>query len=396
MKRQILSFIFLLSFFSGAHASGFFSFTIKPGSTSNTANIYFKANGAWTGKIGQITVVYGYQTSCATTAPTMSFSVSSQLNSLFGVGYTIVIPGTPETYDGYTYMATTMNLQIGSSNATLADQQEVLIGTVTFSNGMPSCDIYSPSFEDGGVTGADYDLINASITGSYGGSLDGAGDFSPVDGSGPYYSSAGNSTTGTSNAGNTLFASTTSPVSLPLTLLNFTAVPDGKDVLLQWKTAEEVQTSEFIIERSRDGNSYAQLGNPVPAAGNSSAALSYSAKDDDPFNGVNYYRLRMVNQDGSFQYSPVRTVQFSANGTINVYPTLNRTGIVYIQLPLDMEHAVISLTNVAGQQLGSRLSSTEGATRQVSLSGLAKGIYFINVTDKNTGTRQNFKVLFIQ
>ena len=106
---------------------------------------------------------------------------------------------------------------------------------------------------------------------------------------------------------------------LPLGLLSFEAIKQNKKVLLQWKTENEVNTLRFIVERSSDGNNYLPIGE-VPAL-NTGGINSYSLTDVQPFADFNFYRLKLLDRDGAFKYSPVRKIDFSVNtDDITVYP----------------------------------------------------------------------------
>jgi hypothetical protein len=106
---------------------------------------------------------------------------------------------------------------------------------------------------------------------------------------------------------------------LPIKLLSFTATKDGNKNLLQWTTTQEINSNYFSVERSNDGISFTTLG-IVNAKGNSVARTAYSFTDNKPNNGTNYYRLRMVNKDGTYTYSEIRTINDAINFSANIYP----------------------------------------------------------------------------
>ena len=97
------------------------------------------------------------------------------------------------------------------------------------------------------------------------------------------------------------------PVVLPVELVSFggTSAPGG--VQLSWTTASEEGTARFEVERSTDLWTWGTIGS-VAAAGNSQALREYSLLDPRPMAGENYYRLRMVDLDGSEAYSPIAGV----------------------------------------------------------------------------------------
>ncbi len=98
---------------------------------------------------------------------------------------------------------------------------------------------------------------------------------------------------------------------LPVTLTAFTALQQEKSVLLQWQTSQEQNSSYFSLERSGNGAEWSSLAT-VNAAGNSTTPRFYRYTDTRPLQGMNYYRLKQVDMDGKYAYSPVQEVNFTA------------------------------------------------------------------------------------
>jgi hypothetical protein len=89
---------------------------------------------------------------------------------------------------------------------------------------------------------------------------------------------------------------------LPVELLRFEARNLSDKVLLEWSTATETNNDHFIVERSTDMHEIVPLGQ-VAGAGNSNNILHYLFTDQDPLAGINYYRLKQTDFDGTFEYS---------------------------------------------------------------------------------------------
>lgn len=107
--------------------------------------------------------------------------------------------------------------------------------------------------------------------------------------------------------------------SLPVELMSFQAYPEGKNTArLEWQTATEVNFQEFEIERLQQG-AWQTIGR-VPAKGRDGAGAAYTYYDDRAPAPVAYYRLRMVDYDASFAYSPVRSVMFDLDDALQVFP----------------------------------------------------------------------------
>ena len=96
---------------------------------------------------------------------------------------------------------------------------------------------------------------------------------------------------------------------LPISLLDFTVKENAGKNILNWKTATESNSSHFSIERSSDGVNFSSIGR-VTASGNSSAEKMYRYVDANPLPAsTNYYRLKMIDLDASFEYSKIVSVK---------------------------------------------------------------------------------------
>ena len=95
---------------------------------------------------------------------------------------------------------------------------------------------------------------------------------------------------------------------LPVSLLDFTGVLQNKSVLLKWKIATQKNLTRFVIERSADGNRFLPI-NSIMATGVSTYTRNYSIMDEQPLQGINFYRLKLVDADGKFTYSNIVAVK---------------------------------------------------------------------------------------
>jgi hypothetical protein len=146
---------------------------------------------------------------------------------------------------------------------------------------------------------------------------------------------------------------------------------------LSWVTLSELNNEKFLIERSADSRSYRVIGE-VAGAGTSLEQQDYHFTDRSPLPGLNYYRLKQVDYDGQYEYSPVRSVLVRSGKEVSVFPTLT-TGSVQVVLPEGNEEpALISVFNLQGALL-LRQSYTLDATLSVDLSALAAGPYLLEV-----------------
>ncbi|HVU95099.1 MAG TPA: LamG-like jellyroll fold domain-containing protein [Puia sp.] len=161
-------------------------------------------------------------------------------------------------------------------------------------------------------------------------------------------------------------------VPLPVTIAGFSATRSGNETVLQWQTATEQNSREFVIERSSDGKNYTAIGS-VEAAGNSQTLQNYAYTDPQPMPNNNFYRLKQVDQDGKFDYSLVRSVNFPTTARLIWYITGRSSAGVWLQQGSDEPYA---LYDAAGRLL--RAGNLSNGRTQ--LSQLPPGIYFVRVT----------------
>jgi hypothetical protein len=90
---------------------------------------------------------------------------------------------------------------------------------------------------------------------------------------------------------------------LPVTLESFSVRKDGNYAALQWMSTYEQNSSYFSIEKSDDATYFTEIGT-VNAQGNSSNLINYFFEDNN-YNSTSYYRLKMIDKDGSYKYSTV-------------------------------------------------------------------------------------------
>jgi len=178
-------------------------------------------------------------------------------------------------------------------------------------------------------------------------------------------------------------ALTVVPVPLPVTLTKFNALRNGVQGYLQWQTAQEENSREFVIERSPDGKTFTAIGT-VPAAGKSSQPTDYSFTDLTPINGPNYYRLRETDLDSKYTYSIVRVLNFGESTRVTWFRTGHLTAqIVYLR----GNNESYTLCDISGHILRQGQLSSGKA----EVSNLPAGVYVVRVVTR-TGDALTTKV----
>ena len=168
---------------------------------------------------------------------------------------------------------------------------------------------------------------------------------------------------------------------LPVKLSVFSVQKAGKSAQLDWTTEQETNSSHFIVQRSADGRTWNGISS-VNAAGNSSTRKEYRSYDNAPLNGINYYRLKQFDVDGKFEYSSVKSLQFSIAYSISVAPNPAREFINISSVKNQNSVLSIQLVDVSGKIL--RTIQSSQSLIKINTTGIAKGLYFIKVKDENT------------
>lgn len=167
-----------------------------------------------------------------------------------------------------------------------------------------------------------------------------------------------------------------SNITLPVSLVSFTAKKQNGNVLLQWSTASEQNAKDFIVQHSKDGNTWKEAGTVI-AAGQSNSPITYSFEHTQPIEGVNYYRLLQRDADGKSSASKIVVVNFSdelPGFTILTNPV--KSGRLQIQVD---KESIVDMYSSNGNLLWER-KLTQGL-HYIDLSSYAKGLYLLKDSD---------------
>ena len=215
---------------------------------------------------------------------------------------------------------------------------------------------------------------------------------------GLYQSPTGNQLTGQTSFGRFRLFGATNPAntSLPVELMTFSGYNDKDKNVLNWSTASERNTDKFEVYRSVDGsNSWTYLGSQKATGGN--FVQSYTFYDEHPVVGNNYYRLKIIDNDRTFDYSNVIDIPISeaaANGFVKIFPNPT-SGTVNLQLQSTKSSiTTIEIANVLGQVVSTREATLSIGVIPVTLdiSYLPNGTYFVSFMDA-LGTKHQQKII---
>ena len=180
-------------------------------------------------------------------------------------------------------------------------------------------------------------------------------------------------------------------VVLPVDLVSFTAITEDCEVQLKWASASEENFSHYEVQRSTDGVRF-QTIEILEGIGNISSIQYYEYKDA-PEEGLNYYRLKMVDTDGTFAYSSIVTkrIDCASDSDIIVYPNpvgIHR-GVLNLKLVSGQAEVQLQLTNTLGQVVGEMTLQLEPDIENIlelDISNLPIGSYWIQVVGEQRAT----------
>jgi hypothetical protein len=164
---------------------------------------------------------------------------------------------------------------------------------------------------------------------------------------------------------------------LPISLVEFTAKPEGEHVRLDWITASEQDNAWFTVERSSDAFLFSPVLE-VPGAGNSAQLLHYTDLDLRPLSGLSYYRLKQSDTDGTSTYSPV--VSVFRGGTSDRPLVVFGTADVLTALHGFPEGSRYELMDMTGRLITQGVVAESGVLN-TRIGGLQRGAYLFRMID---------------
>lgn len=167
---------------------------------------------------------------------------------------------------------------------------------------------------------------------------------------------------------------------LPIELLSFDGKNTWKGNVLDWKTASEINNSYFTLERSRDGNAFEEIGR-VDGAGTSTETHSYTFLDRNAQSGINYYRLKQTDYDGTFTYSNTIAIRsVDPKGLFAIYPNPNNGTFTLAFTGNDETFYQLKIFDLVGAEVFSSLVSATTSS-EFRLPELSNGVYTVHLSN---------------
>jgi fimbrial isopeptide formation D2 family protein len=175
-------------------------------------------------------------------------------------------------------------------------------------------------------------------------------------------------------------------VLLPVKITGFTVVGNGKQNDIQWNIQQELNVAAFAVERSNTGRDFSTIGT-IEATNKT----TYQLIDFLPLKAINFYRLKIIYNDGKFEYSEVKSVNNSGSFEAGIYPNPARNNLSVTISSEKKIDILIKITAMDGKVIQSvKYVAPSGlAVKNLNVSGLTKGTYFLLLANgtENTGIK---------
>ena len=174
-------------------------------------------------------------------------------------------------------------------------------------------------------------------------------------------------------------------ITLPVKLVDFSANYSKPAISLSWKSAQEIDFNYYELEHSSDGEVFTTTSLVFGAGVNGGGAeYTYVDRSVKVTQGLIYYRLKMVDIDGNFTYSPVRIVRLGDvpnTLALTIYPNPVANDL-RITLPPSWQgkQVNIDLYSASGQRVNTLALSNSSQTESMSVTTLERGIYFVKAS----------------
>lgn len=301
------------------------------------------------------------------------------------IGYAIAVDGSGNVYfTGYFSGSADFDPGAGVSNLTSAGGNDVFLAKYDATGNYLSAKVAGGTGHDIAYGLAVDGSSNTYTTGYFNGTV----DFNP---------SGSPATLTAANSADIFLAKYSTLSVLPVHFQSVFAQPVESAVLVQWTVSNQVDNAYFEVERSRDGRSYLGIGR-VPGCSLCSDLRNYSLLDNQPYDGLSYYRIKQVDMDGHFIYSKVVS-SFTSKGNDNalaVYPTVTTNTFTLLIKNWDgSQQARLQVANASGSSIKQQSLSLQTGVNKLSfdLSGQPPGVYFLKLLEMNGKTSAHATII---
>ncbi len=194
-----------------------------------------------------------------------------------------------------------------------------------------------------------------------------------------YY--AGNAATGGGTGGDFIYTGSSAAfIPLPVRLARFEAKTINTVPTLNWTTESEINTSHFVIEKKEKNGDFIEIAQQkAQGSGITSQSYIFEDKNTPIQSKIAYYRLKMVDNDGKIEYSPIRSVRTDVKNDIAIYPTLLAAGNSLFIENIEQNDENAFVFDINGKLI--QQNTLQKGKNELNIS-LQKGSYFVKIGDE--------------
>lgn len=176
---------------------------------------------------------------------------------------------------------------------------------------------------------------------------------------------------------------------VPIKIERFTAIAKENDVHINWWLTNETNITKYEVEHSTNGINFSNVSSIV-----TNNASNYAALHSKPNNGVNYYRLKIIEADGKITYSDIKKVLFSSVVAINIYPNPTKN-ILNIELSASMlnKNCTIQIIAMDGKIQSTKKINFTSQIEVVNVNMLANGKYVLQIKTNEELINKSFEII---
>jgi Secretion system C-terminal sorting domain len=176
---------------------------------------------------------------------------------------------------------------------------------------------------------------------------------------------------------------------LPVTLKSISASLINNQPQVNWETSNETNFDYFGVEKSLDAKNFAEIAKVASNKASNGSAYQYA--DISKTLSTQFYRLKMVDNDGTFKYSSVVAVNGKASISLALYPN-PVTNTIILSHPKAIAGAAVKVTSIDGKTLSTQNVQTGATQTSIDATRLVKGSYVVSfVNDGVASTTQLVK-----
>lgn len=196
---------------------------------------------------------------------------------------------------------------------------------------------------------------------------------------------------------NESFATIVVSSSFPVELISFSSEIRNNFIDLFWTTASELNNEKFVVQRSVNGRDYHAIGE-IGGSGTTPEPQNYSYTDQNPFYGINYYRLKQIDFDGQLEYSNVISSRYDNFGTriSELFPNPTQSGLVSLEYHSNHDSRLsVSVFDITGKLLTNQFHQVSRGENSLKFdfSTIGQGLHIVKLED---GFNQAFRKLVVE